>query len=480
MKVSRRIWLALVGLLPGAAQAQTSIPKPRNPERVREPARVKGLGIKVGEPTADSVRIWTRVPRTDESAIHRKRDLTAFLAALFNFEPDLLVRLRWSTREDLSGAVDTGWQEVEEDDDFTRQFEITGLEPGREYFFEARAAFEDRTEAYPPRRGRWRTAPAPDESAPVRFTVMTCQAYHHLDHPDGFHIYPSMERLAPHFHVATGDSVYYDRGRLQAKRLEIAREHWRRMYELPRLFEFHARTPTYWEKDDHDLFANDHWPGRRNDLRGELTYDEALKVFREHSPVPRTPYRTIRWGRHVQIWLTEGREFRSENRDPDGPDKTIYGAEQKAWLKRTLLASDADWRILINPTPLVGPDRSAKGDNHANDAFRHEGEEMRRWFTENLGDNFVVLCGDRHWQYHSADPETGLEELCCGPTSDVHAGGSPGFDSEMHRFHRVAGGFLSVDVEPDGAASVLRLRLHDVHGEVLHERVRRRDGPATA
>ena len=43
---------------------------------------------------------------------------------------------------------------------------------------------------------------------------------------------------------------------------------------------------------------------------------------------------------------------------PDGPDKTIWGREQLAWLKESILASDAAFRVLISPTPIVGPDRA--------------------------------------------------------------------------------------------------------------------------
>ena len=34
-------------------------------------------------------------------------------------------------------------------------------------------------------------------------------------------------------------------------------------------------------------------------------------------------YRTFRWGRGLQIWLVESRDFRSANTMKDGPDKTI-------------------------------------------------------------------------------------------------------------------------------------------------------------
>ena len=129
----------------------------------------------------------------------------------------------------------------------------------------------------------------------------------------------------------------------------------------------------------------------------------------------------------------------------------------------------ARWKVLISPNPLVGPDRVNKNDNHSNLGFQHEGDEFRRWAQNNLKDNFFVICGDRHWQYHSVDPGTGLHELSAGPGSDRSALGSPGEDKTYHRFHRVGGGFVSVSVEPSASGSRLVLRHHDTKGAVVYE-----------
>ena len=51
---------------------------------------------------------------------------------------------------------------------------------------------------------------------------------------------------------------------------------------------------------------------------------------------------------------------------PDGPEKTILGSEQKAWLMKTLSESKATFKLVFSPTPIVGPDRKNKRDNHAN------------------------------------------------------------------------------------------------------------------
>ena len=150
------------------------------------------------------------------------------------------------------------------------------------------------------------------------------------------------------------------------------------------------------------------------------------------------------------------------------PRKPIWGPEQKAWLKRTLKESDATWKLLISPTPLVGPDRENKADNHSNEVFEHEGDEIRAWFRDNVPDNFFAICGDRHWQYHSVHPKTGLQEFSVGPASDAHASGTPGEDKAYHRFHRVKGGFLSVTVHEAGRRSTILFQHRDVHGAVVY------------
>jgi len=187
-------------------------------------------------------------------------------------------------------------------------------------------------------------------------------------------------------------------------------------------------------------------------------------------PMGDSTYRTIRWGKDLQVWLPEGRDFRSPNPMPDGPQKTIWGAQQKKWFKDTVDASDATFRVLVSPTPLVGPDRANKNDNHANKGFTHEGNELREFLAAR---NMVTVCGDRHWQYMSVDPNSKLREYSTGPGSDPHAGGWQQSDCrpDMHRFLRVAGGFLSVTVERRDGKPSMAMRFHDVDGAVKFEDV---------
>lgn len=48
--------------------------------------------------------------------------------------------------------------------------------------------------------------------------------------------------------------------------------------------------------------------------------------------------------------------------------------------------------------------------------------------------NMYPVCGNRHWQHVSVDPETDITEYSCAPTSDKHAGGrSQQNVSSMHQ-----------------------------------------------
>jgi alkaline phosphatase D len=310
--------------------------------------------------------------------------------------------------------------------------------------------------------GSFRTAPKPDAEAEITFAVVTCQMYADLDHVDGFNIYPAMKELAPRFVAFTGDNVYYDNERPRALTPALARYHWERMYSLPRHVSLLRSVASYWEKDDHDCLKDDSWPGQK---MGELTFAEGQRIFRQQVPLGDTIYRTFRWGKFLQVWFTDGRDFRSPNTMKDGPEKTIWGKEQKAWLFRTIQESAAVWKVIVTPTPLVGPDRGNKSDNHANKGFQTEGDEIRAWLQKHVPTNTFSVCGDRHWQYHSVHPKTGLHEFSVGAASDMHASGSPGEDKNYHKFHRVKGGFLTVTAR----ANSILFRHRDVHGKVVYE-----------
>ena len=411
-------------------------------------------GIKIGEVTQDSAIVWVRLTRNKSADFDRlkifKEGLPSNARVKIDMPADVVpgmpgkVRVRYDEAGE-STLLETDWVSVDSDTDFIHQFRLKNLTPGSAYSIIVDAKSTSGEESTI--TGRFRTAPEKSHTAPIRFIVTTCQAVRSIDSAaDGHKAYGFMEKFDPHFFVHTGDILYYDKVPL-CKNVAQARAKWNLMFAYGHNRRFHRNFTAYFMKDDHDTLKNDCWPGQKY---GDLTFDQGLSIFREQVPMGELTYRTVRWGKHVQIWMTENRDYRSSNRDPDGPEKTILGATQKAWLKKTLDESDATHKFVISPGPLVGPDKRGKKDNHSNDVFAHEGQELRDFLSGMK--NTYVICGDRHWQYCSQDPKTKLLELGCGPINDEHNfGGNPGNNPKFHRYFGSRGGFLGITVV-DGEA----------------------------
>jgi len=459
----------------------------------------QGTGIKLSEPTATGVVVWARLTQAAEAVpadgplpvtrlFHRKTgaavpfkdnatytatrpevvfppgvDLTSIRGAVAGAAGQVQVRHRIAG---TSAWRATPWRDVDPRRDFTAQINLTDLQPGTRYELEVLSRSGAGGAAGQTVAGGFVTAPAPTAAAAVSFAVMSCQQYEDRDRPDGFAIYPSMLALRPDFFVNTGDVVYYDHGPVHAVNVDLARYHWARMFAYPTLRDFHRQVGSYFMKDDHDVLSNDCEPGWQS---GDLTFAQGLEIFHEQTALTSEQYRTVRWGRHLQVWMVEGRDFRTSRETAGRKDPTIWGGTQMAWLERTLAESDATFRVLITSTPIVGPDRPQKDDNYSNPGFAAEGARVRAMLGQFR--NLTIITGDRHWQYVSVDKTNGLEEWSVGAASDAHAGG---WNEEKprpeHRFLRIKhGGFLSAAVQTAGAGATMTLRLHDPLGKVVFE-----------
>jgi alkaline phosphatase D len=418
------------------------------------------------------------------------------------FEADVpgaagVARFELSTGPDFADPLRTDWIEAVPEHDFFVRTVVRGLEPGIRYYYRL--------------------------SSPVSFVVVTGMnyaPYHALyrgeDRKLGYRTLETILGMRPDFFVATGDNVYYDipnegprmppAFRRPAAATEPAmRKKWHEQLVQPRFAQLFAEVPTYWEKDDHDYRYNDcDNTGDQPPLPelGRRIFLEQVPVVDPADPAPRT-YRTHRINKLLQIWLTEGRDFRSPNMMASGPDKTMWGAEQREWLERTLLSSDATFKVLISPTPMIGPDDSfkmeesnpgddeLKRDNQSNpDGFQYERNQFFKWLLANdmLAKGFVVVCGDRHWQYHSVSPE-GVEEYSSGALIDENSrlGRKPGDPESNDPQGRIrqpytqdtaSGGFLLIRVAPAAAGrpATLTATWYDELGTKLYSTTKTASG----
>ena len=469
-------------------------------------AVVNGQGEMAGEVTTDSVILQSRLTATRQLV---DGDMAGAPG---------VARFEYATSDAFTDAQQTAWLNAVPDHDFVVKTRVANLKPGTRYYYRAIYGPDEKTSTTGPVRS-FKTLPGRDAAVDVNFVVVTGMNYNGFYRgaraykgPDRELGYPALEAILdtkPDFFVGTGDNVYYDSGVKHARQPNELRRWWHEQFVQPRMIDLMGQVASYWEKDDHDSRYND------SDNTGTLEPSQStgIAIFREQMPVvdpgdkDSLPYRTYRVSKDVQIWMTEGRDYRSANMS-DAPDKTMWGPEQTQWLKRTLLESDATFKILISPTPMVGPDdinraefggtvQGARGrgevargaladavqgqdelkrDNMTNPkGFRRERDEFFKWLRDNglLKKNFYIICGDRHWQYYSIDP-SGVEEFSTGAIINENArlGRKPGdplgndpkaLIKQPYTNETPAGGFLKFTLQPGPRPKAL-FRFYNVAG----------------
>lgn len=462
-----------------------------------------GMGIMVGEVTSNSALVQVRLTETDNLVDRDVKGMPGIVK--FTLQP---------VSAEKSNAVKGSSQTIEAtaDHDFIARASFSDLPAGTEFECKTQiGATPDQLHAGP--TAQFKTLPGASEAKPVEFVVVTGMNYakfhgddridkkQHLEEnntklpqpysgPDKHLGYPALEtilKLKPDFFIGTGDNVYYDTpDKPRAETIPELRQKWHEQFVQPRYRDLFAAVPTYWEIDDHDYRIDDGdntGDHRPSSAEGRAMMLEQLPIAPMDDKDAKT-FRTHRISKDLQIWLPENRMYRSPNAMEDGPEKTIWGDEQKAWLKKTLKESDATFKLLISPTPMVGPDDLRKTDNHCDiGGFRHERDEFFKWLKENDLDqqNFFIVCGDRHWQYHATDP-SGFEEFSCGALIDANSrlGRKPGdpkstdpkgLIKQAYSQDPRSGGFLLVKVAPADKQSpaTLSFVFHNEKGKVLYQ-----------
>ena len=457
-------------------------------------------GVMVGGVTSSSALVQLRLTRSAELI---NRDIEGAAGVVeFYLEPT-----------DHSASPLTQTVAALAERDFIARAFFQGLKPGTEYRCKTRLGQDrDSLQDAPGPEATFKTLPGGERTDAVSFAVVTGMNYakfhgddridkkQHLienntalpapyDGPDKALGYPALEtlkNLKPDFFVATGDNVYYDTpDHPRAKTVTELRQKWHEQFIQPRFVDLFAVVPTYWMVDDHDYRiddgdnSGDHLPLPET---ARLVLLEQLPYAPSHHPAA-TTYRTHRVNKDLQVWFVENRLYRSDNALPDGPEKTIWGAEQRQWLERTLTASDATYKLLISPTPMIGPDDLRKTDNHCDvGGFQHERDDFFKFLKTNGLDqqNFFIVCGDRHWQYHAVD-SSGFEEFSCGALIDENSrlarlpGDPEGTDPDglikhLHQQKVRSGGFLMVHCarKDKNSPAKLTFQFHDEKGKTLY------------
>jgi alkaline phosphatase D len=315
--------------------------------------------------------------------------------------------------------------------DFTARTRVRGLHPAHEYFYR----FHTKDKGSPV--GRFRTAPPPDSRAPVRIAFISCQSYE-----AGFYNAHAAIAKEPdvdlvlHLGDYIYESHYYDGFRKDTSgfnhdgNVEFLPEY-RQKYNLyksdPDLQAMHAAHNFVAVWDDHEVednyadgLASSHaQPGLTNNgLPRRVSIQErranAYQAYFNYMPRLRFDgdrdriYEDIRIGKLVDLILTDERQYRDQQpcndaqitpcADEQNPNRTMLGANQKAWFKQALAGSPQTWKLWANEVMLMGlqtaPQMGVNNDQW--DGYAAERRELLEFVLANKVQNLVPLTGDIH------------------------------------------------------------------------------------
>lgn len=377
------------------------------------PGGVFTLGVASGDPTDDSVVLWTRAAPPPDNA-------------------DVDVWWELATTPDFVAPLASGQIIVGTATDHCAKVTPTGLAADTWYYYR----FAARGAQSPV--GRTRTFPAPGSSPErVRFAVAGCQLYQN----GFFGAYNTIATEDIDFVLFLGDYIYeygghdpgYPRNPVRFDPVDhpttrAGFSHKYRLYrsEVP-LQQAHQNVPFIAVWDDHEL-ADNYGPDTPNSVK-----DAAYGTWFDYMPtnyqgVPDDPYRIFRkraWGDLAEIFALDERQYRSlEPRDrvvtakwqpPWQESQTMLGAAQKQWLVDGLLGSNAAWKVLGNAV-MMTPLRIVDLD-----------EPLMRKLNPNLAQNAGIFVNMDQWDGYqrerldilNAVNDSDVEDLIV-LTSDIH------------------------------------------------------------
>jgi alkaline phosphatase D len=395
-------------------------------------------GVASGDPLHDRVILWTRVTPKKWSDEIQGRWLIATDARLKR------VRRAGAFRTDVTR-------------DFTVKIDVTGLEPGRTYYYR----FETRGAQSPIGRTKTLRVGAVDS---LRLAVASCSNY-----PYGY--FNAYARIAARndldFVLHLGDYLYeYSLGEYANPQLAGLRDvtpaneivsltDYRLRHALYKtdadLQEAHRQHPFICVWDDHESANDAYRDGAENhnpDLgegEWEVRRRQAVRAYNEYMPIRSRSsfddkvYRHFRIGNLADLVMLDtrlhGRDMQAGFKTGESelpvtdpviadPSRTLLGVDQEQWLEQRLWNSKAHgtrWRILGQQV-MMAQLSSTLGRTIINpdqwDGYPGARGRLYRHLIDNNIDNNIVLTGDIHsswcadltpnpWDVAGYDPASG-------------------------------------------------------------------------
>ena len=361
-------------------------------------------GVASGDPTQNSVIIWTRLTTDQPTAT-----------------------LEWQVATDtfMQNVIKSGTVSTSIDLDYSVKVDVTDLQPNTFYFYEFK--FDNHYSL----RGRTKTLPSGNVDK-QRFAVVSCSSFPH----GYFNVYQAInQRNDVDAIIHLGDYIYeygkneYGNIRIPEPENEIltlADYRLRHsMYKLDSmLMRLHQQFPFFTIWDDHEFADNAFTDGAENHTSStegvwKNRKSAALKAYAEWMPIRSVDttenvkiYRNYNIGNLIDLYFLDTRiSARKEQTifasitGTDDPTHYLIGPEQFEWLKTGLQQSTATWKI-IGQQVMIAPFKvfNIAFNSDQWDGYPSERKKFFKMINDNQINNLVVLTGDIHSAWASDLP----------------------------------------------------------------------------
>jgi alkaline phosphatase D len=369
--------------------------------------------------------------------------------------------------------------------DLTGQMKLSGLAPGTRHAYRAQSNGITAD-------GEFVTAPPPEASARVRFVWSGDLGGGKFCRPvdGGYKIFRAMAASRPDFFLFVGDTIYADHrcggpdvvAGADFVATTLPGYHVKHRYnrEDPAAAAFYASTAVLPIWDDHEVRNDFSGPGEPLMTMGRQAFFDYWPIARP-AEEPGRLYRRFQWGRLLDVFILDTRQYRSSNRDPDGPGKTMLGEVQRRWLLDGVTASSASWKVIVSSVPLsvpTGPPTAHDSWSNASvfgvpedntTGFAFERDLIVRALRDRAVKNVVFIAADVHHAElirHHPTSSFSFHEFIAGPLSAPPGRPRPLDQALNPRSLFARGGvnnFGEITVERD----LLTVRIIDDDGKML-------------
>ena len=352
-------------------------------------------GVASGDPTQNSVIIWSRIT-TDQS--------------------NPTVEWRVSTDTLMQQIVQSGTATTSAENDFTIKVDVKNLEANTYYFYEF--SYDNKFSV----RGRTKTLPIGNVDK-LRFAVVSCSSLPH----GYFNVYQALNnRNDVDAIIHLGDYIYeygqneYGNVRVPEPTHEILSLADYRLrhnfYKLDTmLMRLHQQFPFFTIWDDHEFTDNAYADGGENHSANEGNWQSrksyALRSYQEWMPVRNFDtipsvklYRSYKLGDLVELFFLDTRITARKEQTIlasisgiDDSTHYLLGPEQFDWLKNGLLNSSATWKVVAQQV-MIAPFKvfNIAFNSDQWDGYPSERKKFFDMINSNQINNLVVLTGDIH------------------------------------------------------------------------------------